>query len=106
MDLGTEAVIERKRVKFYRDGGSRKITPPKAWLSRLGMDNALEGELILTDDGIILRPVRKATRPDSIEDEPEFASFLTFLAKRALGHPETLTDAASLRDRDADLVVR
>ena len=97
-------ILERKRVKFYRDGGSRKITVSKAWLRRLGMEDADEGDLLLTEDGITLRPI-EATASRSIEDEPEFALFMSFLAKRALSHPETLTDAADFHGRDADLIV-
>lgn len=98
-------VLERKRVKFYRDGGSRKITVSKAWLRRLGMEDAEEGDLVLTDEGITLTPI-EATDSRSIEDEPEFALFMSFLAKRALAHPEALSDAADFHARDAGLIAR
>ena len=97
-----ETILDRKRVKFYRDGGSRKITPPKAWLRRLGLADAEEGELILTDAGITLIPARPT--PRSIEDEPEFPQFLAFLSGAAVSHPETLTDAADFYERDRDLI--
>jgi len=91
-------------VKLYRDGGSQKITVSKAWLRRLGMEDAKEGELLLTEGEITLRPV-ESKEPSSIEDEPEFKVFLEFLLKQALLHPETLVDATSFHDRDADLVI-
>ena len=98
-------VLEQKRVKLYRDGGSQKIIVSKAWLRRLGMEDAEEGELLLMEDGITLRAI-DAEESTSIEDEPEFKVFLSFLAKQALLHPDTLVDASSFHDRDADLVLR
>lgn len=95
-------VLDRKRVKFRRSGGSRSITLTKAWLQRLGLEDASEVDLVLTDDGITLQPAHST--PASIEDEPEFATFLAFLAKQALAHPENLVDAADLHERDMDLV--
>jgi antitoxin component of MazEF toxin-antitoxin module len=95
-------VLDRKRVRFRRSGGSRSITLTKAWLQRLGLEDASEADLVLTDEGITLQPARPTAA--SIEDEPEFATFLAFLAKQALTHPETLVDAADLYERDADLV--
>lgn len=97
-----ETVLDRKRVKFYRDGGSRKITPPKAWLRRLGLADAEEAELILTEAGITLMPAPSMSR--SIEDEPEFPQFLAFLRHAAVAHPEALTDAADFYERDRDLI--
>jgi hypothetical protein len=35
----------------------------------------------------------------NIEDEPEFAAFLEYLANDALAHPETLVDARPLLER-------
>jgi hypothetical protein len=98
-------VLEKKRVKLYRDGGSQKIIVSKAWLRRVGMEDAEEGELLLMEDAITLQAV-DAEESASIEDDPEFQVFLTFLAKQALSHPETLVDASPFYDRDADLVVR
>lgn len=101
-NAGMATVLDRKRVKFHRSGGSRSITLTKAWLKRLGLEDAADAELVLTDEGITVQPAR--ARADSIEDQPEFATFLAFLARQALAHPETLVDAADLFERDADLV--
>lgn len=67
---------------------------PRAWLERHGI--AEDAVLYDTDRGIVL------TKPDafrSIEDEPEFARFLEYLAKDAFAHPEKLVDARPLLDR-------
>lgn len=100
--MAMDTILDRKRVKFYRDGGSRKITPPKAWLRRLGLDDAEEGELILTNAGITLVPA--PAMPRSIEDDPEFPQFLAFLSHAAVTHPETLSDATEFYARDRDLI--
>ena len=47
-----------------------------------------------TPEGILVRNIK--SDPPSIEDEPEFVEFLTFLAKDALAHPKTLVDPDDL----------
>lgn len=76
--------IERRRL--YPRGGSFSLNLPVSWLRRHGMDG--EVEIVDTPEGILVRKVNSA--PPSIEDEPEFAQFLAFLAKDAIVHPDTL----------------
>jgi hypothetical protein len=87
-------VQERKRVKLHRTGGSRAAVIPRAWLERHGI--AEDAVLYDTESGIV---VAKPDATRSIEDEPEFALFLEYLAKDAFAHPEKLVDARPLLDR-------
>lgn len=94
------AVLDRKRVRLNPSGGSKSVVVPKNWLRRFGAQDALEIELVLTEEGIELQPIP----PDGIEDQPEFATFLDFLARSALAHPETLTDAGEFYEDDRELL--
>ena len=96
------AVLDRKRVKLNPSGGSKSVVVPKAWLRRFGAQDATEVDLVLTEEGIELQPLPFA----SIEDQPEFATFLAFLARSALAHPETLTDASEFFEEDGELLGR
>jgi len=81
-------------VRLHRSGGSRAAVIPRAWLERHGI--AEDAVLYDTDQGIVV------TKPDatrSIEDEPEFAVFLAYLAKNAFAHPEKLVDPRPLLGR-------
>ncbi|HEX5415904.1 MAG TPA: hypothetical protein VFZ25_09575 [Chloroflexota bacterium] len=91
--------LARKSVKLRRTGGSRSAVIPKEWLEETGIVD--EAELVLTEEGILLLPPERHV--PSIEDEPEFAAFLAFLAKDALAHPERLGDVGELVAEDADL---
>ncbi|MGI8609913.1 MAG: AbrB/MazE/SpoVT family DNA-binding domain-containing protein [Candidatus Dormibacteria bacterium] len=96
------AELDRKRVKLNASGGSRAVIVPKAWLRRFGAQDSAEIELVLTEEGIELQPIRPSA--DSVESEPEFATFLNFLTKTAFAHPETLTDASEFYQRDRELL--
>ncbi|HEY8648807.1 MAG TPA: hypothetical protein VIM50_05460 [Candidatus Limnocylindria bacterium] len=85
---------ERKRVKLHRSGGSRAAVIPHAWLERHRI--AEDAVLYDTDRGIV---VAKPDAGRSIEDEPEFAVFLEYLAKDAFAHPEKLVNPQPLLDR-------
>ena len=85
---------ERKAVRLHRTGGSRAAVIPRAWLDRHGI--AEDAVLYDTDRGIV---VAKPDAERSIEDEPEFALFLEYLAKDAFAHPEKLVNARPLLDR-------
>jgi len=90
---------ERKRVKLHRSGGSRAAVLPQAWLERHGI--AEEAVLYDTDRGIVV--ARPAAKP-SIEDEPEFAVFMEYLAKDAFAHPDKLVDPRPLLDRAHQII--
>ena len=87
--------VEKEPVqkrKLYPRGGSSSLNLPAQWLTRHGITG--EVEIVDIPEGILIRKVNEP--PPSIEDEPEFALFLSFLAKDALVHPETLIDPESL----------
>ena len=90
----TTGMEERKRVKLHRSGGSRAAVIPHAWLERHRI--AEDAVLYDTDRGIV---VAKPDAGRSIEDEPEFAVFLEYLAKDAFAHPEKLVNPQPLLDR-------
>jgi antitoxin component of MazEF toxin-antitoxin module len=99
------AVEQRKIVRLNRSGGSRSVTVPKTWLRRIGLDDESErAELILTDRSITLEPL--VSEPQTIEEDPAFEKFMTFMLQSALLHPETLVNAADVFAKDADLVPR
>jgi hypothetical protein len=58
-------------------------------------------EWVLTDQGILLRPVQDAS---AIENEPAFAAFLNFLDTAAARHPDRLADTTALTDRYLHLI--
>jgi hypothetical protein len=91
--------LARRTVKLRRTGGSRSAVIPKEWLAVRGIADQVD--LVLTEDAILVVPPRSADH--SIEDEPEFASFLTFLTKQALTRPEMLGDIGELMAGDEDL---
>ena len=99
------AVEQRKIVRLNRSGGSRSVTVPKTWLRRIGLDDESErAELVLTEKGITLEPI--FSEAQSIEDDPAFGQFITFMLQSALLHPETLVNAADVFVEDEDLVPR
>jgi hypothetical protein len=92
--------MERRRVKLTQVGGSRSVILPKAWLDELYIaDDGVD--LVRTPYGIAIEaPPEKHA---SIEDEPAFPSFLDFLTRSALVHPESLVNVVDLTAGDADL---
>ncbi|MGH2353950.1 MAG: AbrB/MazE/SpoVT family DNA-binding domain-containing protein, partial [Chloroflexota bacterium] len=89
----------RKTVALRRTGGSMSVVLPKAWLQQLGISGDVD--LVCTDAGIVVEPAKREA--PSIEDEPEFAQFLAFLAKDALAHSEQLGDVGELTAGDDEL---
>ena len=72
---------------------------PKSWLQELGIGERVD--LVRTETGIIVEAPKHES--PSIEDEPEFATFLAFLLKDALSHPEQLGDIGELTAGDDEL---
>lgn len=91
---------ERKTIKLNRAGGSRTAILPAAWLDGAGIKD--EADLVWTEAGILVAP--PAAGVASIEDEPAFARFLSFLAEDALLHPERLGDVGELIAGDDELL--
>jgi uncharacterized protein (DUF2342 family) len=91
--------LARKTVRLRQTGGSRSAVIPKEWLTARGIADQVD--LVLTDEAILVVPPQQIDH--SIEDEPEFARFLAFLAKHALTHPEMLGDVGELMSEDEDL---
>ena len=93
--------VERRRVKLTQVGGSRSVILPKAWLDELHIaDDGVD--LVRTPYGIAIEaPPEK--RP-SIEDDPAFPTFLDFLSRSALVHPQSLVNVVELTAGDEDLV--
>jgi hypothetical protein len=91
--------LAHKTVVLRRTGGSHSVVLPKEWLRELGVGDRVD--LVRTDAGIVVR-APQAELP-SIEDEPEFATFLRFLAKDALARPERLGDVGELVRGDDEL---
>ena len=88
-------VYARKPAKFHRAGGSRSVVVPKEFLEAGHIGDG-QAEWVLTDQGILLRPVAGAS---AIENEPTFAAFLTFLDENAAKQPERLGNTIALTDR-------
>lgn len=86
---------ERRRARLYRRGGSWSVTVPKAWLERMGLTGD-EVELVHLGNRVII----EVPANTSIEDEPEFAAFLHFVAKGALAQPERLLNALDVMGGD------
>ena len=91
--------LARKTVTLRRTGGSNSVVLPKSWLQELGVRDRVD--LVRTDEGIVVQAPRY--EPLSIEDEPEFATFLSFMAKDALARPEQLGDVGELTADDDEL---
>jgi len=85
---------ERKRIRLHRTGGSQAAIIPRRWLERHGIGE--DAVLYDTEQGIVVGPPNV---PGSIEDEPEFARFLEFLARDALRRPERLVNPRSRLER-------
>ena len=91
--------VTRRRVRLSRSGGSRSAVLPAAWLRELAIDEEVQMEQ--TPAGILItRPRREEP---SIEDEPEFAAFLQWVAKDAVARPEALGDVDELMAEDEEL---
>jgi hypothetical protein len=89
----------RRTVALRRTGGSSSVVLPKAWLREMGVGERVD--LVKTEAGIVIETPREEA--PSIEDEPEFARFLAFVAKDALAHPEQLGDVGELMAGDDEL---
>lgn len=99
MDTTTE--LDRKEVRFHRQGGARSVIIPAAWLRRIGLTDDVV-RLTLHDGWIGVAPASDSEQ--TIEDDPAFPVFLNFLLRDAMLHPETLTNAADVLAEDEDLV--
>ncbi|HEV2124910.1 MAG TPA: hypothetical protein VGW38_19350 [Chloroflexota bacterium] len=89
----------RKTVTLRRTGGSSSVVLPKGWLEDLGVQD--RGDLVCTETSVVVEAPRQEAL--TIEDEPEFAVFLSFLAKDALAHSERLRDVGELVAGDDEL---
>ena len=87
--------LERRHVRFHKVGGSRSIVVPKEWLDRHQIED--DADIVLTPDAILIE--RHIEPAPSIEDEPEFATFMNFLLADALSRPSTLVDPTALLAR-------
>ena len=96
----TTQTTERRQARLHRTGGSQSVVLPGRWLQRLHVTDAVE--LVDAGDHIEVYPVRPAEGVD-VEDLPEFAGFLDFLARTGLKHGETLGNVVDLLEEDADL---
>jgi|GEM_PF-4892352 len=93
-----DTAYERKHVKLHKKGFSRSAVLPDRWLKRHNIQD--EVELLDVEEGILVRAYSgRVTESPSIEDDPNFASFLSYLADDAIKHPETLIDPDALLDR-------
>lgn len=92
---------DRKAIRLNRAGGSKTAILPATWLDGVGIrgDDAV---LVWTDAGILVAPPTAGEA--SVEDEPAFANFLSFLAQDALLHPERLGDVGDLVAGDDELL--
>jgi hypothetical protein len=93
--------LERRHVRLHKVGGSRSVVVPKEWLESQNIED--EVDIVLTPDAILIE--RSAETALTIENEPEFASFMSFLLADTLKHPATLVDPTKLLAR-ADALLR
>lgn len=92
---------EVRRDSLRRRDGSFSISLRTRWLQRHGMSRKIE--IVDLAEGILVRPIRAEATP-SIEDQPEFARFLEFLARDALALPEGLVDPEELLEGIDELI--
>lgn len=92
--------LGRKTVRLNRSGGSRAAVLPAAWLERASIRD--EAVLVETEAGILVAPLSAGAR--SIEQDPSFAAFLSFLSQDALRRPERLGDIGELFAGDDELL--
>ena len=97
---GPAKELERKTVKLNRSGGSRAAVLPAAWLERAGIKD--EAVLVETDAGILI--AAPAVGSASIEQDPNFPAFLSFLAEDAMRRPKRLGDIGDLFAGDDELL--
>ena len=95
-----EPVIERRLIKLRPQGGSKSAVLPKAWLDALGITD--EVVAAKTGTSIVFESVQEA--PPSIEDDPNFAVFLSLLAKDAFARLDDMGDMAMLIEGDDELL--
>ena len=91
--------IERRHVRFHKVGGSRSIVVPKEWLDRQQIGD--DADIVLTPDAILIE--RHLEPAPSIEDEPEFATFMNLLLADALSRPHALVDPTELLSQADEL---
>jgi hypothetical protein len=90
-----EKILERRRIRLHKVGGSRSVVVPKEWLDRNQIGD--DADLVLTDDAIVIE--RHVEPAPAIEDEAEFAVFAKFLLADALSRPQNLVDPTDLLAR-------
>ncbi|HVA90727.1 MAG TPA: hypothetical protein VNL71_12900 [Chloroflexota bacterium] len=91
-------IIERREARLRKTGGSRSLTIPHGWLTNMDISDRVE--LIYTGNTI---EIVKAPTALDLEDRPEFARFLEFMAQSALAHPDRLRNAADVMAGDEEL---
>ena len=91
-------VLERRAARLRKTGGSRSVTLPLAWLNGMNVTDRVD----LVYKGNVIEIAAPQADVD-LEDRPEFALFLDFLAKASLAHPERLRNAAEVMAGDEDL---
>jgi len=96
--MGT--VTERRRIKLRAQGGSKSVLIPKAWLDELEIGDEIEASK--TGTSIVFEPVQAA--PPSVEDDPDFAVFLSLMAKDAFARLDEMGDMAALIEGDEELL--
>lgn len=82
--------------KFFKHGGSYAIDIPIAFVKHADSNEVIIEE---NDNELI---VRAKTELDTIESEPQFATFVSALVADAMKHPEKLKDVKAVWDKEWD----
>ena len=77
--------------KLFKHGGSSAVDLPREFVKGLGSNT--EVVLHVESNRIRLQP---KSRLDTLESEPEFASFLQALTEDAMKHPQKLSHAKNV----------
>ena len=93
------ARVDKKTVRVHKRGGSFSVTLPKAWLPGI-----VDGDTVVMRRRGRTIEIIPERRPRTIEDESEFALFMSHLLHDALAHPEALVPIDDLFAGSDDLL--
>jgi virulence-associated protein VagC len=85
--------MKPKKKRLFKHGGSMAINLPKSFVENVDDSS----EVIIEQDGTTLK-ISPVSEFDTIENEPEFKSFIEAIAKDALDNPEKLKDSKDVWD--------
>ena len=86
--------------KLFQHGGSQAINLPKEFVQNLSDNEVL---IEISPNEVV---IRNKSKLDTMESEPDFATFIKAIAMDAMKHPEKLHDLKEVWDSEWDELLK